>query len=105
MTNRKDSKSSPEDSGRHKASQTVRFVNLLIQRFPHLQVVSLQLLMQNAAFRELCEEYEVCNRATENLARTGSDEAMLREYKALRLRLEGELLGYMSQQGGGGESR
>jgi hypothetical protein len=75
-------------------------VNLLLQRFPHVQAISVQLLMQNPVFRELCEEYEVCNRAAENLARSGSNEAMLKEYRALQLRLEGELLGYMSQHGG-----
>lgn len=86
-------------SGSHKAAQSIGYVNLLLQRFPNVKEISVQLLMQNPVFRELCEEYEVCNRAAENLARSGSNEAMLREYKALQLRLEGELLGYMSQQG------
>jgi hypothetical protein len=92
--------SPPGDSGPHLSAQTIGCVKLILERFPHVQMVSLQLLMQHAAFRELCEEYEVCNRTTENLARTGSDESILKEYRALRLRLEGELLGYLSQHGG-----
>ena len=99
MVNREDtrslSNSLPNGSG-----QAAGYVNLLLQRFPNVQAVSVQLLMQNPVCRELCEEYEVCNRAAENLARSGSNEAMLREYKALQLRLEGELLGYISQGGG-----
>jgi hypothetical protein len=99
MVNREDTSSSPNESGPHKASQSTGYVNLLLQRFPNAQAISVQLLLQNPVFRELCEEYEVCNRAAENLARSGSNVAMLREYKALQLRLEGELLGYMSQHG------
>ena len=49
-------------------------------------------------FRDLCDEYEVC---TETLARFESNrdsaDALRREYTALRLRLEGELLRYMDE--------
>jgi hypothetical protein len=79
------------------SSQTVDCVQLLHERFPHVREISLQLLLQNEVFRELCEEYEVCHRATERLAVGGSSEGMRKEYAALRLRLEGELLKYMSQ--------
>jgi hypothetical protein len=104
MPNRGDTILSHEDGGLQSASQTMGSVNLLLQRFPHVQVVSLRLLMQHEAFRELCEEYEVCTRTAENLARSGSGEPILREYKALLLRLEAELLGYISQHGGGSAS-
>jgi hypothetical protein len=79
------------------SSQTIDCVQLLHERFPHVREISLQLLMQNEVFRELCEEYEVCHHTAERLALSGSSEGMLKEYAALRLRLEGELLKYMSQ--------
>jgi hypothetical protein len=80
-------------------------VRFLLARFPHIQAASLRLLEQNEAFCELCEEYEACTEAEERLERHRSDEAMLREYRALRLRLEGELLRYISQQRGSNASR
>jgi hypothetical protein len=71
-------------------------VSLLRARFPHIEGISLQLLERDVTFRELCEEYAACTEVVERLAQSGSDEAMLREYSALRLRVEGELLGYIS---------
>lgn len=88
--------------GPDEGSQTPGCVKLLMERFPHVQLVSLQLLMQQEAFRDLCEEYEACTAAAERLANSGSDEAMLKEYTALRLRLEGEVLRYLSQHGSSG---
>ncbi|HEX2494566.1 MAG TPA: hypothetical protein VHK24_12385 [Steroidobacter sp.] len=81
-------------------SETHRCVQLLLERFPHLNAVSLQLLAHHETFRELCEEYEACTQAAERLERSGSDPAMLKEYSALRLRLEGELLRYISENSG-----
>ena len=83
-----------------KGSSPGGYVQLIHERFPHVREISLQLLMQQEVFRELCEEYEACHHATERLASNGSDENMLKEYSALRLRLEGELLKYMSQHKG-----
>jgi hypothetical protein len=71
-------------------------LDLLRERFPHVNGVSLQLLERHEAFRELCEEYFACTEVVDRLAQAGSDEAMLREYSALRLRIESELLGYIS---------
>ena len=73
---------------------------LLLERFPHVRAASLQLLERHETFRELCEEYEACNEAAERFAQSGSDAALLEEYSALRLRLEGELLRYISEHGG-----
>ena len=73
-------------------------VKLLRERFPHVQEVSLQLLVKNEAFRDLCEEYEACAATTERLAKTGGDASIRKEYAALQLRLEGELLSYLSQK-------
>ena len=97
MTNLKDANGTSHIVAAQTNPRASDYEKLLLERFPHVQQVSLQLLLQNAAFRELCEEYEVCNRTATNLANTGADPGMLQEYKALRLRLEGELLGYLSQ--------
>lgn len=76
-----------------------RYARLLVARFPHLQSVSLQLLERDETFRELCEEYAACTEVIERLTDAPSDEAMHREYSALRLRVEGELLRYLSAHG------
>ena len=69
----------------------------LSERFPHVDRVSWRLLERDATFRELCEEYAACTAVVERLTQSGSDEPMLREYNALRLRVEGELLGYIAE--------
>lgn len=76
-----------------------RHALLLIDRFPHLQSVSLQLLERDETFRELCEEYAACTEVIERLTDAPSDEIMRREFSALRLRVEGELLRYLSDHG------
>ena len=45
-------------------------------------------------FRELCEDYETCANA---LARQPASEGLRREYSALQLRLETELLRYLHE--------
>src|SRR5262249_23496461 len=74
-----------------------RYERLLVDRFPHLQSVSLQLLERSETFRDLCEECAPCPDAFARLSGTASDEALRREYSALRLRVEGELLRYISE--------
>jgi hypothetical protein len=81
------------------------YVKLLAERFPHVQSVALQLLERDPEFRELGEEYEACIESVARLERPGGDEALLREYRALCLRLEGELLRYISEYGGSGGRR
>ena len=49
-------------------------------------------------FRELCEEYWACSQVLERLERPNAEESLRTEYGALRLRLEGELLRYISEQ-------
>jgi hypothetical protein len=80
-------------------------VKLLLERFPHVQMASLQLLVKNEAFRDLCEEYASCTATAERLERSTADSPLRREYNALRLRLEGELLGYLQQHGRGDVTR
>jgi len=89
MSNESDFDQRPEAS---------KCVNLLLERFPHVRNFSLQLLERNETFRDLCEEYEACAEAADRLGRSASDEALRREYSALRLRLESELLRYISEQ-------
>lgn len=105
MTNLKDANGASHVVAVQRNPPASDYEKLLLERFPHVQQVSLQLLLQNEAFRELCEEYEVCNRTAAHLAESGTDPGMLQEYKALRLRLEGELLGYLSQSWKNGAAR
>jgi hypothetical protein len=81
-------------------STSAQCVKLLLERFPHVQAVSLLLLARHETFRDLCEEYEACTEAAERLEHSGADDAIRKEYSALRLRLEGELLRYISEQSG-----
>ncbi len=69
---------------------TNSLLTLVIEHFPDLRSEVATLFDQDAVFRELCEDYEACSKA---LARQESNEALRREYTALRLRLETELLG------------
>ena len=87
----------PTDGGADSAANR-NYIALLLERFPHVQSVSLTLLHRNEAFRDLCEEYEVCSCTCERLERTNEDEALRREYSALRLRLEGELLRFIDEK-------
>jgi hypothetical protein len=81
----------PED-----AARAAKCLERLRERFPHLKSFSLTLLEKDETFRELCEEHTACTEVIERLTRSGSDDAMLREYSALRLRIERELLDYVS---------
>jgi hypothetical protein len=100
MPHSDDTKSTRSRGGPDGGPQLRGCVKLLLERFPHIRAASLQLLERHETFNELCEEYEACNEAAERFARSGSDAALLEEYNALRLRLEGELLRYISEHGG-----
>ena len=76
-----------------------RALQLVQQRFPRIQGASLQLLDKQEAFRDLCDEYAACTEALERLADAEGDEALRKEYSALRLRIEGELLRYVAENG------
>ena len=64
------------------------------EQFPHLRERVACLFERDDIFRELCDDYEVC---AEALARQESNQDLQREYAALRLRLETELLGYLQE--------
>jgi hypothetical protein len=81
-------------------------MRLVMERFPNVRDEAQRLFIRDEAFRELCEEYEVCTRAAERLDGAQLEEAPLRrEYAALRLRLEGELLRYLEQDQHPGKSK
>ena len=84
------------DADRDDASRLRECLRLLRERFPHFGGISLQLLERDETFRELCDEYAACTEVVERLKRSGSDEPLLWEYAALRLRIEAELLGHIS---------
>lgn len=96
---------SSDGDGPHRDLVTPVGVKLLLERFPHLQMASLQLLVKNEAFRDLCDEYASCTATAERFERSGDDSPLRREYNALRLRLEGELLGYLNQHERGDGTR
>jgi hypothetical protein len=67
------------------------------ERLPNLREKVTRFFDQSEDFRELCEEYQACCEALARLASPGSNEALRREYLALRLRLEGEILRYVAE--------
>jgi len=69
-------------------------LQLVSEQFPHLRERVACLFERNELFRELCEDYEACAGA---LAGQPAAEGLRREYGALRLRLETELLQYLRE--------
>jgi hypothetical protein len=69
------------------------------ERLPHLRDLAALLFESDEVFRELCDECRICCQAAIRLeGARGADEAIHKEYEALRLRLEGELLRYVSER-------
>jgi len=72
------------------------------QRFPTVQDQASRLFEHDENFREICEEYRAC---ADTLSRLGgaapSEEPIRKEYSALLLRLEGELLRYLKEHSHG----
>jgi hypothetical protein len=69
-------------------------LQLVSEQFPLLRERVACLFEREETFRELCEDYEAC---TLTLARQESNEGLRREYSALQLRLETELLRYLHE--------
>ena len=69
-------------------------LQLVSEQFPHLRERVACLFERSESFRELCEDYETCADA---LARQHASEGLRREYAALQLRLETELLWYLHE--------
>ena len=64
------------------------------EQFPHLRERVACLFERDDIFRELCDDYETCAQA---LSRQERNADLRREYSALRLRLETELLAYVQE--------
>jgi hypothetical protein len=72
-------------------------LKLVSERLSHVRDQAAELFDRDEVFRELCDEYQMCSETVMRIEGTGTvDEALQREYVALRLRLEGELLRYLT---------
>jgi hypothetical protein len=73
---------------------------LVSERFPSLAAKVSRLFESDETFRELCEDLEACESAAARLEGPEGDSPELRrEYAALRLRLERELLRHLEESG------
>jgi hypothetical protein len=74
-------------------------VRLVNERFPNLGERAARLYERDEAFHELCDDYQACVEATVRLQSTPGPgpEGLRKEYAALRLRLECELLRYLEE--------
>jgi glutamyl/glutaminyl-tRNA synthetase len=73
-------------------------LRLVSDRLPHLRELAAQLFERDEAFREMCDEYQLCKKTEARMTRTaGTAGAVRKEYVALGLRLEGELLRYLAE--------
>jgi len=75
----------------------VSCLELVKEQFPNLKERVDSLFEHDPVFRELCEDYEAC---TVTLSRKPPSEALQREYQALSLRLEFELLRHLQEVNG-----
>jgi hypothetical protein len=75
----------------------VSCLELVSEQFPHLRDRVVSLFEHDPIFRELCEDYEACSLT---LSRQPTSEALQREYQALSLRLEYELLRHLQETSG-----
>jgi hypothetical protein len=69
-------------------------LRLVSEQFPHLRDRVVCLFERDSLFRELCDDYESCSKAQ---AQHQAAEGLSREYAALRLRLETELLRFLRE--------
>lgn len=69
-------------------------LQLVTEQFPHMRERVTCLFETDDIFRELCDDYEACRLA---LLRQPVTDALSREYAALRLRLEVELLRHINE--------
>lgn len=72
-------------------------------RFDHVREQALSAFARDPDFRDLCEEYGTCARTVERLQEHGPA-ALCREYGALLLRLERELLRHLEEHPEGQDS-
>jgi hypothetical protein len=71
---------------------------LLSERFPHVRETAERLYENDESFRDLCQDYEACAGTVARLESCGSSSAAMRkEYTALLMRLERELLRFLEE--------
>jgi hypothetical protein len=74
-------------------------LKLVSDRLPNVRDQAALLFDRDEVFRELCDEYQMCDETVERIEATpAADAGLQREYVALRLRLEGELLRYLMER-------
>jgi hypothetical protein len=80
-------------------------LTLLGERFPHVREQAERLYESDESFRDLCQDYEACAATVARLESGGfSSPAMRKEYTALLMRLERELLRFLEEHPGRDES-
>ncbi len=73
-------------------------LQVVTEHFPLLAGQVRSRFEHDELFRELCQDYETCLQALQRLGLDETERKPLRkEYAALRLRLETELLGYLQE--------
>jgi hypothetical protein len=74
---------------------SLRLVN---ERFEACREMAARLFESDETFRDLCEDYEICALTVARMeSNDASSEALHKEYSALLLRLERELLEYLER--------
>lgn len=73
-------------------------LRLVAERFPQVEMETVRLFERDEDFREVCLEYQACTESVARFEAAGpSSESLRKEYAALLLRLEGELLRYLKE--------
>jgi uncharacterized protein YdcH (DUF465 family) len=81
---------------------SLKFLN---ERFHEVRDEMARLFERDEDFRELCEDYKSCAQTVARLQSSGlTTEGLRKEYSALLLRLERELLRYLEEHPAGGEA-
>jgi len=86
------------DTGNGKAEAMQPSLRLVSDRFQQVGERATRLFGRDIDFRDLCDEYEACVETVARLQSGGApSEDMRKEYAALLLRIERELLRYMEE--------
>ena len=95
MPNREDTDENAGGPSHRYGSLQKRYVEIVHDLFPHMRTVLDRVLEESESFRDLVEEYGLCTEVLEQPTQHGRPNPPVKEYAALRLRLEGELLQYL----------
>jgi hypothetical protein len=72
-------------------------LKLVSERLPNVREQASLLFENDEDFRELCDEYRACSETVARMEDAPDTTALRKEYAALRLRLEAELLRYLAE--------